>query len=384
MGIHGSKPLKLSLLTLLIISGLHCSRETTTRNGTQTSGGGNTINSSKEQVNEALDLALKLATQPDMSKNVFVQFWKDWGQSHQNELIAKPNHLFARAETTAKAGYEVSPNEHFESPVLMALSKNKILRADSDCQPSSTNLHTDGSVSSFSIEADVCFSVRNLMQLPPASLLREILSLVLHEAIHMGGGQEPEARAWQALFSKYFGARFGDLSPELLSAETLKTMGVARIFLARASELAQANPKDPRLFAQVGKLVQTLDSLPELKDSLAFELKLKPKHVELIADYSKSVFALIQEIRFKFEINTDNLKVGGVSVPIQFMPPEQVMPTLNEVSLKFEQINKLFLKMAGRNEFEKVTCTSPGDKPAPTILENKDIQEFPPKCDETY
>lgn len=46
------------------------------------------------------------------------------------------------------------------------------------------------------------------MRLPPSSLLREILSLVLHEAIHMGGGLEPEAIAWQELFSKYFGARF--------------------------------------------------------------------------------------------------------------------------------------------------------------------------------
>ncbi|HMN68837.1 MAG TPA: hypothetical protein PKC28_09900 [Bdellovibrionales bacterium] len=96
-----------------------------------------------------------------MTKNVFVQFWKDWGQSDKNELIAKPNHLFTKAETSAKVGNEVSSNEHFESPVLMALSKEKILRADdSDCAPSNTNQHTDGSVSSFTIDADVCFSTR--------------------------------------------------------------------------------------------------------------------------------------------------------------------------------------------------------------------------------
>lgn len=382
MGIQGLKPLRLSLLILLAVSGLHCTRESTTRNGTQTTGGGNTINSSKEQVNEALDLALKLATEPDMTKNVFVQFWKDWGRSNQNELISKPNHLFIRAETAAKAGYEVSPNERFESSVLMAFGKNKILRADSDCQASSSNLHTDGSVSSFTVDADVCFSVRNLMRLPPASLLREILSLVLHEAIHMGGGQEPEAVAWQTLFSKYFGARFGDLSAEILSAETLKTMGVARIFLARATELAQSNPKDPRLFAQVGKLVQALDALPELRDSLAFELKLKPKRPELIADYSTSVFALIQEIRVKFEVNHDTVRAGGVRLPLEFMPPEKVMPTLTEISSKFEQINQMFLQLAGRNEFEKVTCTSPGEEPPTPILGSKDIQEFPPKCEE--
>lgn len=105
MGVQGRKPFRLFLLTLLIISGLHCARkEANKAEGTQTSGGGTVFNSTKEQVNEALDLALKLATEPDMTKNVFVQFWKDWGQSDQNELIAKPSHLFTRAETTAKMG----------------------------------------------------------------------------------------------------------------------------------------------------------------------------------------------------------------------------------------------------------------------------------------
>ena len=95
MGIHGSKPLKLCLLALLVISGLHCARKSSKKeDGTQTSGGGLVFNSAKEQVNDTLDLALKLATEPDMTKNVFVQFWKDWGQSDQIELIAKPSHLF--------------------------------------------------------------------------------------------------------------------------------------------------------------------------------------------------------------------------------------------------------------------------------------------------
>lgn len=159
-------------------------------------------------------------------------------------------------------------------------------------------------------------------------------------------------------------------------------MGVARIFLARATELAQSNPKDPRLFAQVGKLVQALDALPELRDSLAFELKLKPKRPELIADYSTSVFALIQEIRVKFEVNHDNVRAGGVRLPLEFMPPEKVMPTLTEISSKFEQINQMFSQLAGRNEFEKVTCTSPGEEPPTPILGSKDIQEFPPNCEE--
>lgn len=142
MGIHGLRPFKLSLLALLVISGLHCSREPSKNDGTQNTGGGNVVNSSKAQVNESLDLALKLATEPDMTKNVFVQFWKDWGQSNQNGLIAKPIHLFTRAETSAKSGNEVSANEHFESPVLLAMAKNKIVRADSDCKPSSSSPHT--------------------------------------------------------------------------------------------------------------------------------------------------------------------------------------------------------------------------------------------------
>lgn len=382
MGLHGSKPFRLFLFTLLVTSGLHCARESSKKDdGTQTTGGGVVFNSTKEQVNDALDLALKLATEQDMTKNVFVQFWKDWGQSDQNELIAKPSHLFTKAETSAKVGNEVSPNENFQSPVLMALSKDRVLRSDKDCTPSATAEHTDGSVSSLTIDADVCFSVRNLMRLPPSSLLREILSLVLHESIHMGGGEEPEAIAWQLLFSRYFGARFGDLSTDIIAAETLKTMGVARIFLAQATEYASTNNQDPRLYAQMGKFVQALDSLPELRDALAFELKLKPKRPELIGEYSKLVLGLINRLKLQFEINTDNLRVNGIRIPLEFMPPEKVMSSLSEVSVKFEQINELFLRMAGRNEFDKPTCIPPDDTSrTPIPFRRNDTQEFPPKC----
>ena len=142
MGLHGSKPFRLFLLALLVASGIHCARKPDNKmDGTQDSGGGIVFNSTKEQVNEALDLALKLATEPDMTNNVFVQFWKDWGQGNENALISKPVHLFSRSETVAKTGYEVSPNEHFESPSLMALSKDRILRVDSDCLGSSASKH---------------------------------------------------------------------------------------------------------------------------------------------------------------------------------------------------------------------------------------------------
>ncbi|MBX3022777.1 MAG: hypothetical protein KF799_13975 [Bdellovibrionales bacterium] len=279
----------------------------------------------------------------------------------------------------------MAPGERFESPALMALSRDKVLRSDKDCAPSATTEHTDGSVSSLTIDADVCFSVRNLMRLPQSSLLREILSLVLHEAVHMGGGQEPEAIAWQTLFSRYFGARFGDLSTDIIAAETLKTMGVARIFLAQANEYAGVNNQDPRTFAQMGKFAQALDSLPELRDPLALELKLKPKRPELIAEYSKSVLSLVQNIRIKFEVHTDNLRVNGIRFPLQFMPPEKVVPSLNEISVRFEQINELFLRMAGRNEFDKPTCVPPdGNNVMPIPFRQADTDAFPPKCSNEY
>lgn len=220
------------------------------------------------------------------------------------------------------------------------------------------------------------------MRLPPSSLLREILSLLLHESIHMGGGQEPEAVEWQTLFSKYFGARFGDLSAESFSAETLKAMGVARVFLARATELARANSRDPRLFAQMGKFAQSLDSLPELRDPLAFELKLKPRSLERIAEYTKAVLSLIQEVQLKFEINNDNLRITGIRVPLEFMPPEKVVPTLSEVSAKFETINELFLQMAGRSEIERPTCRSSEKTAVVPVRGHDDVQEFPPNCDD--
>jgi hypothetical protein len=355
--------------------------------GTQTSGGGVVINSTQEQVNEALDLALRLATESDMSKNVFVQFWKDWGQTSKDELISKPSHLFSRADTTAKSGGETSPDDHFESPYLMALKRNKIARlASGDCLSPIVGRHTDASVSSLTVNADICFSIVNLMRVPPAALLREILSLVLHEATHLGGALEPEAVSWQQLFSSYFGARFGDLSTDIIAAETLKTLGSARIILAEAKDIALRNPQDPTLYERMGAFVQLLESLPELKDPLAFELKLKPKRPDLISPYSDSILGLVEEIRLKFEIGHDTLRVGGITVPINFMPPEKVAPTIDEVSEKFEKINRDFLILAGRTDFSGPVCNvadTPGLFPH---VSGKGYQkeEFPPSCDQRY
>src|SRR6185312_9633793 len=94
-----------------------------------------------------------------------------------------------------------------------ALKENKLTRLSSgDCLNTATERHKEASVSAFDLNAVICFSIGDLTRIPPSGLLREVLSLALHEATHMGGADENEAIAWQEEFSAYFGSRFGDLS----------------------------------------------------------------------------------------------------------------------------------------------------------------------------
>ena len=79
MGIAYRGFLNFTITILVALSCLHCSGQHET--GGQDTGGGSVFYSDSVTVNAALDRALKLATEPDPSKNIFVQFWKARGQS---------------------------------------------------------------------------------------------------------------------------------------------------------------------------------------------------------------------------------------------------------------------------------------------------------------
>lgn len=282
----------LLLMAMLPIGG--CSHKLSNNNlqansiqmdGGQDSGGGSAFKSAAEQVNGALDEALKLAGEPDPNKNIFVQFWLDKGKTSKHIFIQKPLHVFPN--------FDSSSSIRFMSPEFKAVSKNKLVRLTSgDCLNTATEVNKDASVSAHNLHAELCFSIGNLARIPPSSLLREVLSLVLHEATHMSGADEREAIAWQREFSNYFGARFGDLSDSKIIESTLEKLSDAKASLGKAQDLARKNPKNPLIYEAMGRVAFILGSLPDISDPLALELKLAPPSTGEIDNYMNSAQGL--------------------------------------------------------------------------------------------
>lgn len=247
----GKWRLKLILLSLFVV--ISCARSNNenpdTVEGTQHTGGGEVGASTPEEVNAALDLALRLASEPDMQYNVIAQFWNSWGRVSTKDYIKQPARIFPKVgRTNSEKAIDLEKNAaDFESPYLEALQQNKITRLDSGDCITTPKKHADASVSSFTVNADLCFSVGNLTRIPPSTLLREILNLVLHEAAHMGGADEAEAVGWQEEFSAYFGSRFGDLNSDSVSVDTPKQLNSAKELLTRAQLMAAKNVSDPRI-----------------------------------------------------------------------------------------------------------------------------------------
>lgn len=345
---------KLSIYCLLLVLTsflLSCSSEKRNHSqGTQDTGGGSAVYSTPEQVRAALDRAIDLVTRSNPNENVIAQFWIERGRKNNKSYIQNPIRLFPDLGTTQgdidlRAAGMI---DKFKSPVLQALKKNKIIHKEAgDCLRSSVGKHTDASVSAFNINADICFSIGNLTRIPPSALLKEVLSLALHEAIHLGGGSEEEAVEWQAQFSSYFGSRLGDVTADSTTALTFKSLSNAKLLIGRAKKLAEADVNSSHVHRMVGQVAQILADLPDVNDPLALEIKLNPKQPKLIGNYSNAVLALAERIVVQFEIQRDQIRIGKGTwrVPIVFMRPDQIPQVLGEYSMFLDQINENFLAL---------------------------------------
>lgn len=370
MGFLGHPYQRAILASLLIGVSLGCSKEQTRQQGTENTGGGSAAHSTAAEVNKALDLAVKLANDPNHQMNIFVQFFMDAGRKSSSDFIKRPDHLFpslGNIEPTAELG-DLADGTQFRSPFLEALSKNKLeRRITGDCLTTLQGEHKDASVSQLSLNADICVSIGNLTRIPPSSLLREILSLMLHEAVHMAGAGESEAKIWQKEFSEYFGLRFGDAISDTVTGETLKSFGAAKILLKRANELAVANSKDPKIYGVMGRAAQIMIGLPDFLDPLALSLKMKTSKPELYGNYANSVLAFIVEAQVKFQFPPLH---PAFTAPVSDMPgegavpqtmPDQLQITLGKLNELFDRVNENFLAFTGAEGAESV-CVKPGPR----------------------
>jgi hypothetical protein len=228
--------------------------------------------------------------------------------------------------------------------------------------------HKDAAVSSLSLSADICLSIGNLTRVPPSALLREVMGLLLHEAVHMAGAEEPEASAWQKEFSEYFGKRFGDIVADTVTSETLKSIGAAQILIKRAKDAAAVNGKDPKIYGWVGRAAQIIVGLPDLLDPLALNLKMKSIKPELYSNYANAALAFVSEAQVRFELPPIiPLYLGKLNNPTFAFPglgvgsAEQVQNTVAKLTKLLEQTNENFLALTGAEGAISV-CVKPGSQ----------------------
>lgn len=294
------------------------------QDGTQHTGGGTVTQSSATEVNRALDRAIALAVEPDWSKNIFAQFVSDRAMSTGKAWYKSPHHIFPNDRSKS------SPEVAYQSPMLQAFKTNAIDRLQIGSCPGPGGSHADASVSELNPRARICFSIGNLTRLPPSTLLREILALLLHEASHMGGAEEADARTWQKEFAEYFGSRFGDVTVDDFTYQTNVNLRGAQRRVALAKSVAERSAESKYIFAEMGNVVGLLNSIPHVDDPLAIELKARIKHPELIENFWIALNLLIQKISAAFQTPSDYRTFTLVPYPGHMIETDKVLEALKD------------------------------------------------------
>lgn len=372
MGFFGHPYIRTTFFVFLGSLVISCSKEQSRHEGTESTGGGSAAYSTVVEVEKAVGDGVKMANEPNHQMNVFVQFYMDKGRNSSSRFIQKAEHLFPMLGNL-DANIELSDitdATKFRSPYLEALLKNKFEhRQKGDCLTTVEGEHKDASVSQLNLNADICISIGNLTRIPPSSLLRESLSLLLHEAVHMAGADESEALVWQREFSDYFGLRFGDAISDTITGETFKAFGAAGKLLKRANDMSAVNSTDPKIYGVMGRAAQIMIGLPDLLDPVALRLKMKVSKPELYDNYAGAVLAFITEAQVKFQFPpltpSHNLfsssNTGLAFTGADITMPSQIQVTLGKLNELFDRANENFLAFVGAEGAESV-CAAPGPR----------------------
>jgi hypothetical protein len=299
----------------MLVSVIGCSHNTgSSAQGGQDGGGGYVSYSSPAEVRSAIERVLALAKEPRFEKNIYSYFATYLARAGIQFLVYRPtgtpltvvDKIYLTSLGTLPAcvsihGEEITTGvDAAECPAgalnsahiaaLVGASPTEI-REKGDCGMS-TDGHADASVSKFERGATLCFSIERLQRVPPPSLQAEILALTFHEAMHLSGYGEDDAREAQADFvnfydKNYSAAQYGDLKDALQTSVGLlySETQMLRDILASESAIDRSV-----IASHLGRVYQALRDLPKWKDFMSLRLAV-PKEVssESIVAYEYSV-----------------------------------------------------------------------------------------------
>ena len=278
------------------------------QNGGYDWGGGGAIKSPPGLVKRTIEVAQATAGEKTISKNLFREFliW--------NLTTASGNQRFETTLLFPNSGNGVIEDavRLTDSPALAAISLKKItLLASGDCPRPKIERVSDASVSKHSLDAEVCFSVGNLSLISPSDLTRQVTGLMLHEAVHMAGGDEELAIKFQESFNVYFGIRFGEMLGEAYLANVVPQLFDVVADLKANEDQIRTQMPIPHVYAVYGRAYGTLSRIHGLSDASGLKLRLGLKDAKAAEDFFRKAERLKEALGSNFY-----LSVGGNRSPV--------------------------------------------------------------------
>lgn len=245
-------------------------------------GGGGTIKSPPALVKRTIELAQAFAGEQSINKSVYRQFLT-W-----NVTASADSQRFNTAVLFPNSGNGLGLDEQLltDSPALKAISKKKIKLIESgDCPRPAAERIADASVSKHNLDGEVCFSVGNLTGVAPSDLSRQVMGLMLHEAVHLAGGDEELATKFQESFNVYFGIRFGEMLGEAYMASVAPQLHEVLLDLAQNNDQIRQQMPIPHIYAVYGRLYGSLTKLNGVSDLSGIRLRLALRDEKAAVDF---------------------------------------------------------------------------------------------------
>ncbi len=167
---------------------------TATPQGGQDVGGGDALGSTEEEVRFAVQSAIVAIQDINGDELYKVNPIRDIILSLRNsELDPVAMKIFYPKGWDHKEQKKIFPIITPEGLFKQKFKKGNIVWKSKGPCAAEGHRHSDASVSSHRIGADVCLSIENLRKIPKESLFKEMIGLLIHEIAHLEGFKETEA-----------------------------------------------------------------------------------------------------------------------------------------------------------------------------------------------
>lgn len=264
-------------------------------------GGGEHLLSSPELVHRTIEIVQSMAGEPSYEKNIYKDFYKNFARQLEVARGFDFQYLFPQILTATGWDWDYIT----KSPSLEAIShKTFILLENGDCPKASDETTADASISKHDLDGDVCFSIGNLTKIAPSDLTRQVMGLMLHEAVHLGGGDEAQAKIYQASFDVYFGGRFGEMLGEAYLEDVDTKLYDAFQELHVASNFISERRPTQNVYSRVGLAYGKLFGIPGATDPIALRLRLFLKNPQSAENFVKGLKLLMQDLEGNFDLQS--------------------------------------------------------------------------------